>query len=676
MISVHRSPRIGTMVLFCVAWTWLAAASHVHAQSEIWRVGQGGATWESEAEVQVGAVAVENALQPLELVSDRNLTQLLAGFGQEWQNGPPEDYRVQGRPHAWSNSVFFNTIKGPLSLVDGDPDTGTGDVFKSMGNPAGTAFFLDLGTVYPVNRIRFYTPADEPDSYMRAFELWLNDGKSFTASRQPQYSSLRRVESNDQIEVDFEFAIGEVRFVQLKNLSRTPFDLAEIEVYGEGFVPASEYRSVLHDFGRPMNFGTATLEATRLGEGAMPGQEAPVCVLRVRTGRDDSPLTYFRLNRETSTEVEVTEAEYENRLPRLGYFREDPKTGEVLEEMESRDEYLALPVEEQGPVRDFVQGAIRTDAENWSPWSAPIEMEATGTYSRDLDLAAPRRYVQLWFDFAGDAHNAVSVNSFALEYTPLLADAAIGEVALAGDPSPVGGTAEVAAAVETLFTCDIRSKLDTPGLPGYQGVRVASLPPPTFAWLEKGDPLVRVNDAEVQPTEDGFQVLFEPVTAANNEPMRIAFRQTILEHSTPIQAWLLGQEGQLRQPVEAGNANDLVTTDELRVYTADPAPRLKVDLSAPVITPNNDGANDQLKIEYMLIQFGGNVTVKVDVLDLAGRRWRRLVAREVSAGAYNAVWDGTGADGGTVPPGTYLCRIEVDAEARNFSAVRAVGVAY
>ena len=104
--------------------------------------------------------------------------------------------------------------------------------------------------------------------------------------------------------------------------------------------------------------------------------------------------------------------------------------------MASRTDYMALPVDQQGPVRDFVQGSIRSDAANWSPWSVPIAFDSTGSVTVDLGLNGPRDYVQLWVQFTGDADNAMRVDAFALQYTPLLATAAVGEVALVSTPVP------------------------------------------------------------------------------------------------------------------------------------------------------------------------------------------------------------------------------------------------
>ena len=644
------------------------------AQVAIWQLGKGGLSWASQAETQVGAVSVAGALQPLEVAPGVNLTRLLPAAGQQWQNNPPDDYTLGGLPHTWTNSNFFNGLAGPLKLVDGDSLTSTESIFKSSGNPAGTAFFWDLGAAFPINRVRFYPAAGDLDGHLRAYELFLSDNRSFDSSRRPTYTSLRRVENNDDQIVEVDFATSNTRFIQLKNLSKTPFSLAEFEIYGEGFLPVSSYVSQLHSFGGPVNYGRLLLDATLLSHGAE--EEAARCLVQVRNGADDTPLNYYRSDRETGTQTEVSLTEYETQLPRLAFFRQDPLNGTVLDEL-SRDAYLVLPVEEQGPIRDFVQGSIRTDGGNWSPWSVPMELDSTGSYAFPLDLPGPRTYLQFRVSFTGDAENTMRLDAFRLEYSAQLASSAVGEVALASEPAPADGFAAVPSGVDTTFTCDLRATFDQAGLAGFSGVKLASFPPPVFERLEMGSPPAPVQGTRVELASDGFSVFFAPaMTSQNNQPIRLVFRQQALEHNTAIDAWLLGTSGSLPQPVAAGNASDGVLTNALNVYTTDPAPALQVSFAPAILTPNGDGANEVGRISYSLIQFAGQIQMDIEVFDLAGRRVRQLLSAPQVPGVYQLSWDGRGEGGQVLPPGTYLCRVQAKAQARTCSTEKVIGVVY
>ena len=636
------------------------------AQVEVWHIGKGGLSWVSQAETQVGALDVGGALQPLQLQAGENLIELLRASGQRFLNGQPRDFTLGGQPRAWSNDGFFNQVAGPLDLIDGDPTTSSSGVFKTAQSQAGATFFWDLGAPFPVNRIRFF-PAPDDDAFVKAFELRVNDGENFNDINRPQYELLRRVEVNRESTVDIEFAPLQGRFLQLLVLSKTVFNIAEFEIYGQGFVPVASYESALHSFGGPVNYGRLRVHATLLGAAASAS-------IQMRTGADDSPLAYFRRDRDTGRQEEVPAAEYNTSLPRRALFRQDPITGELLEELDRAD-YLNLPVEEQGPVRDFFKGDIRDDVDNWSAWSPSTPITGTGTIEVPIGLPSPREFMQFRILFDGDAENAVRIDTFQVEFSPQLVSEAVGEVALASDPFPASGLLEVEGGIDTTFTYDIRTEFAA-GVAGYRGVRIEAFPPPVFKHLQMGEPLATVADAAWAATESGFDVFFAPVAADNNQPLRITFRLRPLVHNTPINAYLLGAESVPPHPIAPGNASELAGTNATNAFATQAQPELQLALSTAIISPNGDGRNDAVAIELVLSQFAADTAVAVEIFDLSGRRVRQLVSESRPAGFYSESWDGRDQPGGLVPPGLYLCRVGVEADFAAFAAVEPIGVAY
>ena len=638
------------------------------AQVEVWHIGKGGLSWVSQAETQIGALDVDGTLQPLQLQTGENLIELLRASGQRFLNGQPRDFTLGGQPRAWSNDGFFNQLAGPLDLIDGDPTTSSSGVFKTAQSQAGATFFWDLGAPFPVNRIRFF-PAPDDDAFIKAFELRVNDGENFNDINRPQYELLRRVEVNRESTVDIEFAPLQGRFLQLLVLSKTVFNIAEFEIYGQGFVPVASYESALHSFGGPVNYGRLRIHATQLGATA-----AATAAIQMRTGADDSPLAYFRRDRDTGRQEEVPAAEYNTSLPRRSLFRQDAVTGELLEELD-RASYLNLPVEEQGPVRDFFKGDIRDDVDNWSAWSPSTQIAGTGIVEVPIELPSPREFMQFRILFDGDAENAVRIDTLQVEFSPGLVSEAVGEVALASDPFPASGLLEVAGGIDTTFTYDIRTEFAA-GVAGYRGVRIEAFPPPVFESLQMGDPLVVVEDFEWAATESGFDVLFAPVAADNNQPLRITFRLRLLVHNTPINAYLLGAGSVPPHPIAPGNASELVGTNATNAFVTQAQPELQLALSTAIISPNGDGRNDAVAIDLVLSQFAADTAVAVEIFDLSGRRVRQLVSQPRAAGFYSEIWDGRDEQGGLVAPGLYLCRVGVDADFDVFAAVEPIGVAY
>ena len=642
------------------------------AEVETYHIGRGGLSWASQADIQNGTVGVEGALQPLELRSGQNLMELLRDAGQTWLNGSPSDFTKPGQPRTWSNDGPFNQVNGPLQLVDGDPASSSEGAFRTARNQAGATFFWDLGAPFPIERVRFAPSPGELDWFIKAFELRVSDGEQFDEVRRPVYHLLSRVEDNKDPVVELSFNGVQGRFLRLKVLSRNPFNLAEFAVYGEGFVPVSSYVSQLHSFGRPVNFGRLAVRAERLNRAA--AGDTATMRLQLRSGMDDTPIAYFRRDRDTGVREEVSLSEYNN-LPRRALYRRDPDTGAVLGEV-TRTEYLSLPLAEVGPARDFVQADIREDVENWSSWTPPLQLDSSATVIMPLDLPSPREFLQFRVFFNGHAASTMRLDSLVVEFSPELVSTAVGEVALATDLHPVGGVLAVPSGVDTSFVCDILTQFDEDDLAGFRGLKLTAFPPPVFERLQMGDPLVEVADIQVEPIAEGFHVFFPPVTRQNNQPMRLTFRLRLLEYHTPLNAFLLGDGDVPPHPIVAGNASAEVGTGSIHIFATSATPSVEALLSTSVLTPNGDGINDEVEVAAVLTQFAGEVPLAIEIFDLSGRRVRELIAAPRAAGVYRETWDGRDGTGARVAPGLYLCRIGVSSDIASTTATQLIGVAY
>jgi hypothetical protein len=93
---------------------------------------------------------------------------------------------------------------------------------------------------------------------------------------------------------------------------------------------------------------------------------------------------------------------------------------------------------------------------------------------------------------------------------------------------------------------------------------------------------------------------------------------------------------------------------------------------APLVTPNGDGVNDEATIDFVLAKVEGTgAQVRVSIHDLSGRRLRMVAA---NGDGYS--WDGRDERGRLLPPGTYVCRIELAADIGEQSVQRVVNLAY
>ena len=263
-----------------------------------------------------------------------------------------------------------------------------------------------------------------------------------------------------------------------------------------------------------------------------------------------------------------------------------------------------------------------------------------------------------------------------MEFSPSLVSTALGEIALASNLQPANGVLEAASGVDTTFVYDIQTAFANNGQAGYRGIRVEAFPAPTFLDLQTGNPLTSVADVNVISRERGFDVLFPPVSSDNNQPLRVLFDMRLLEHNTPINAWLLGDDDVPPHPISPGNASEAISTGVMNAFATQSQPDIQVDLSTTVLTPNGDGINDVAQIDLILSQFAASMDVTIDICDLSGRSVHRLTSAQRSSGSYSDIWNGRDEYGNALPPGLYIVRVAIDGDFKQFENVRLLGVAY
>jgi flagellar hook assembly protein FlgD len=99
-------------------------------------------------------------------------------------------------------------------------------------------------------------------------------------------------------------------------------------------------------------------------------------------------------------------------------------------------------------------------------------------------------------------------------------------------------------------------------------------------------------------------------------------------------------------------------------------------LVSSVFTPNGDGTNDELQIEFDLLNLVGAVSVTVDLYDLSGRKLGRVFDGVAASGRFSAAWDGRDGEGHLLAPGLYIIRLAVDTDQGLATAERVVSLAY
>ncbi|MYI61580.1 MAG: hypothetical protein F4105_07930 [Gemmatimonadetes bacterium] len=170
------------------------------------------------------------------------------------------------------------------------------------------------------------------------------------------------------------------------------------------------------------------------------------------------------------------------------------------------------------------------------------------------------------------------------------------------------------------------------------------------------------------------------VTSANNAPIRVTFATAVFEFASTFTGEIFAADSEsLPQPILAGDADEAVSTNSLRVLGAnDETPDFiqSLALSTPVLTPNGDGVHDQLQIRYSLFRLPGAVPVALEVYALDGRRIARLDKGRQDSGDQAIMWDGRDETGQLLPPGLYLLSLALQTQFVQAKQLLAVGIAY
>ncbi|MBM3278054.1 MAG: hypothetical protein FJY95_08225 [Candidatus Handelsmanbacteria bacterium] len=510
---------------------------------------------------------------------------------------------------------------------------------------------VDLGGVFPVNRILFYTHPDRKEQYADYFTLYLNDGDPAKLDRDgiPIWEGIRQETENKNPVVETVFPVRPVRYVSLLSqafysasggVSRPkPWEIAEFEIYGEGYVPEASYVSEIIDIsqvapelpGREASWGRLHWQGR-----ADPGARVSI---RTRTGRDDDPNVYWwntgRGDELSTLNVDGTPLNY--------------------------DDYLKVPNTQRGPVT--------YDTENWSFWSPPYDFDQ-GNAGAPIVSPGPRRYLQFRVDFSSTTTAGSRLEALGFDFSkPPGAQAAVAEIF----------PREVAAGVDTTFTYFLRPTLGESDL-GFDSLEIETFVRPTRVRTVRieGQPV----DLQVYPPElldHGLVVHFPRFGPQDTQKLlEVVFDAKVVRYGTEFSGRIYDRErDEVRQLVDSGDATNAYRGTGVSVtmpFSDQIIGSVRVEPS--LFTPNGDGINEQASISYALLNLTAPVQTSLIIYDLSGRQLRRVQQGVLQSGIFQWAWDGRTGDGALAPPGNYLYRILVKADARDAQHLGIIAVAY
>ena len=204
-------------------------------------------------------------------------------------------------PNVFDFSGTFKPLDLEMMLKELLSDEPGGELLafeRKNQNALGILVLLNLGARFGVERIRIYprnTVVASPSTpfqndYLRAYELFTNDGLNLTSEDTPIWKPLI-AETDNQVAV-IDVPLDPPRYVQhlrLRATSPVNFEIDEIEVFGKGFLSRAQYVSDIFDAGQPAVWGTLRWVEEVLGDPRFSSVQ-----IRTRTGTDTSPFVYTR----------------------------------------------------------------------------------------------------------------------------------------------------------------------------------------------------------------------------------------------------------------------------------------------------------------------------------------------------------------------------------------------
>jgi len=474
------------------------------------------------------------------------------------------------------------------------------------------AFVITLGGSFFIDRLRIISGLVDPSATVRNIRMQVAERFEIRDNRE-QYLVVPI--THDQ----------RVSFIDMTLAEHDrAWEVVEVEVYAKGYVDESSYVSDITDFGGPAAWGEMRWSGFR--------ETGAKLFIQTRSGADEDPNLYWRFTGRGDERSEVTRSQYSK---------------------------LALGQ----------KAGLTYDLDSWTFWSAPYDLaDSSGAAVVSL---GPRRYLQFKVDMI--PHNE---SGSGLEFLEIRASTPPAASELLGEIFPF----EVNAGQTSRFTYAVRPTLkgdDT----GFDRLEMTS---PTSRILSVDS--VRVDNVDVPFDlealgEHGFEVGFPKIVREEDSGalVEVVFHAQVLRYGSTFNARVFDSSRPLEvhQAVVPGDATDSFDGNTLSVATSfDHLSLFEISVSPRIFSPNGDGVNDRANISYDLLESLGEVSITIEIRDLAGRRVRTVYTAVEGIGHYQRHWDGSDDAGQLVPPGVYIYRAFVDTDRDRIDKVGTLHVVY
>ena len=419
-----------------------------------------------------------------------------------------------------------------LDMFDGDPTTaflGDGDWGGDYGVIHQKSLIFDFGGRFSSSAFAS-SPASDfwADRFVQRFIIGISDGDPLKKDTREFRRGIRgsffdfdlpyNVFENVESVIDMSLPTVPVRrlLFEAPENTRGIWEIAELEIYGNGFAPFASYVSNVIDLGAPASLGSLRWAGQQ--------DEGTTLALSTRSGHDDDPNTYWRY---TFRGGERTRFDAKGRPLNLASYNK-----------------LALGA----------QAGITHDTAGWTFWSAAQDFAAG---EGAIAGAGPRQFVQVRADFTSEQRASGRLDWMELAVsTPPVAQQATAEIM----PSvvPPGAAAAFTYKVKASVASDDlgfdRLAIDTPArVQSVDEVRLSGQP---------------VAFEVVQSDDTGF-VLAVPLVDAQRtqEVLEVDFHSSVFQFGTVFTGRIFNSEypAEVPQALAWGDADGVPSSERLRV---------------------------------------------------------------------------------------------------------------
>ena len=177
---------------------------------------------------------------------------------------------------------------------------------------------------------------------------------------------------------------------------------------------------------------------------------------------------------------------------------------------------------------------------------------------------------------------------------------------------------------------------------GFDRIRIDT--PTTVAGIDgvrfNGQPVAYEVD---RLDESGFEIAIPRVDESRDgELIEIDFRSRIFRFGTVFSGRVMDSQRpeEVAQVVSPGEADPIVDSNTLSVGLEEVGRRTvnALTVEPPVFSPNGDGINDRMSLEYELVNVEGDAEVAVVLYDLRGSPLEEVFRGPAGSGRFRAEW--------------------------------------